>query len=259
MSARVWNRIALTAALLVWGAASQAQTTGAAGGQTLPQVRPAPVTGRVAADPAAVALRPAAQQPATSTARQVPPPANLNEPLLAPESEQVKARPTSSEAPHTRKPVATETSPTPSRQHVDHTRGVKKTSETQPRPHERKVKGKPHHAAQKASSVAPQGEHHQGDKGDKRSKRGAALKGHRADRATSVSARQGRTSARHAMKTHKASSPSGTKNASRLAAHKPAAAKQAHASSKVHHAHAAAAKASAPVAKKPVRHKHPSA
>lgn len=53
-------------------------------GRAQPRRRPPPVSGRISDDPAAVALRPHLA-PAVSTARQVPPPANLNEPLLLPD------------------------------------------------------------------------------------------------------------------------------------------------------------------------------
>lgn len=298
MSVRVWKRIALTAALLVWGAASQAQTAGATAGGSMggqgavPQVRPAPVTGRVAADPAAVALRPAGQAPLTSTARQVPPPVNPNEPLLTPESEQVRAV---SGARHAqRAPVAgLEAAPpvtTPTRQHVDRTRGVKKEGETQPRPHERKTKGRPHHAGQKASSVEPKDERHKGGNGVKRggasSSHGqhvgqpaghhvapdAVAARHRLKKpaapgklgASSTEGSEARV-ARHDKKRLMArGTQAGTHNGALQAhpARTSAHVKQANSASltkKTHHAHAAAARASAPVAKKPVRHKQPSA
>ena len=302
MSVRVWKRIALTAALLVWGAASQAQTAGGtpvgvAGGQgAVPQVRPAPVTGRVAADPAAVALRPAAQQPVTSTAKQVPPPTNPNEPLLAPESEQVKAPGKAPSA--TRHAQRTESAQlsqelaapaaTPRRQHVDRTQGVKKTGETQPRPHERKTKGKPHHPGQKASSVEPKDARHKGSKGV--GTRGGAAQGHHVGQAAGQHVAPDAVAARHRLKKPVASGKPGASTAvgaegrvarrkhKPLATHgaqagtragaqqaqapqvkKPAHLKQANTARTPRHAHAAAAKASAPVAKKPVRHKHPSA
>jgi len=314
MSVRVWKRIALTAALLVWGAASQAQTTsGVTGGaardasggpgalpQTLPQVRPAPVTGRVATDPAAVALRPAGQQPLTSTARQVPPPVNPNEPLLTPESEQVKAPAASGRA--TRQAPRAEhaqqsqeaTAPvaTPPKQHVDRTRGVRKTNETQPRPHERKTKGKPHHAGQKASSVEPKDARHKGSKGA--GTRGGAPRGQAAGQAAGQHvAPDAAVATKHRLKKPAASGKQGASTsvgtAGRVARHhkqpvtthgmhagtpaagtqagtqpphqvsKPAHLKQVTAASKTRHAHAAAAKASAPVAKKPVRRQHPHA
>lgn len=315
MTVRVWKTIALTAALLVWGAASQAQTTGGgtgavAGGATagqgaVPQVRPAPVTGRVAADPAAVALRPAGQQPLTSTAKQVPPPANPNEPLLAPESEQVKAPAASGRATRQaqRSPQSPQAQPsqeatapvaTPARQHVDRTRGVKKTNETQPRPHERKTKGKPHHPGQKASSVEPKDARHKGGKNGKGAgARGGAPQGPHVSQAAGQHAAPDAAAAKHRLKKPAASGKLGASTAvgteGRVARHhkkplatrgtkagtqaagtqagaqqphqlsKPAHLKQATAASKTQHAHAAAAKASAPVAKKPVRHKHPSA
>ncbi|MBI2733231.1 MAG: hypothetical protein HYX44_08005 [Aquabacterium sp.] len=262
MSLRLWNNVALTAALMVWGLSAHAQATGVAGGQgAVPQVRPAPVTGRVATDPAAVALRPAAQAPLTSTARQVPPPANLNEPLLKPEAEQVKA--VSSSARHEpRASVAAQdpTTPatTPTRPHVDRTHGVKKTSETQPRPHERKTKGKPHHAGQKASSAAPKDGRHPGGKG---AKRGGATHGqHAATSATPQVKMAGSPAKRLAARAegHGTRTPE-----KRTAAHAHQTGKLAHvkqpgSATKAPHAHAAAP-ASAPVAKKPVRHKHPHA
>lgn len=275
MTVRVWKTMALTTALLVWGATSQAQsTTGAAGGATaggagsgksgqgaVPQVRPAPVTGRVAADPAAVALRPAAQQPLTSTARQVPPPANPNEPLLTPESEQVRATSSARQAQRTQagqsSPAATAPETAPARQHVDRTRGVKKTNETQPRPHERKTKGKPHHASQKASSVEPKDERRRvGKRGSlapgKPGKHAAAASPQHAKPTGTVAPRHMKPSAAHKVAGQRAH------HSKQIAAH----GKQAGTSSKARHAqrtHEAAAKASAPVAKKPVRHPHPSA
>lgn len=296
MSVRVWKRIALTAALLVWGAASQAQTTkGSAAGVgvspsptsgqgAVPQVRPAPVTGRVAPDPTAVALRPAAQQPVTSSARQVPPPANPNEPLLMPESEQVKAAPSARHAQHA--PVAGQEAAapvtTPARQHMDRTRGVKKTNETQPRPHERRVKGKPHHAGQKASSVEPKDErHHGGKRGSlapgkpgKSGRHVAALSPQHAQPAGGAAPHHVKRAGTHKA-VHKAATqagerqggaqhPSSVAHGQRAGAPRPHAGQPAHVkhagtSGKARHAHAAAAKASAPVAKKPVHHKHRSA
>lgn len=264
MSLRVWNNVALTAALMVWGLSAHAQATGVVAGQgAVPQVRPAPVTGRVATDPAAVALRPAAQAPLTSTARQVPPPANLDEPLLKPEAEPVKV--VSSGVRHeSRASVAAQdptvpTTPatTPTRPHVDRTHGVKKTSETQPRPHERKTKGKPHHASQKASSVAPKDGRHPGGKG---AKRGGTTHGqHAATSATPQVKHPGASAKRLAARAEGHSTRTSQKRAATHARQtsKPAHVKQAGSAAKAPRTHAAAA--SAPVAKKPVRHKHPHA
>lgn len=239
MSVRVWKRIMLTTALLVWGAASQAQMTG---GQPL----------------------------LTSTARQVPPPADPNEPLLAPEPEQVEAPAASRRAtrhaqrtPHAQSsqeaaaPVATRPRP-----HVDRTRGVKRSNETQPRQHERKTKGKPHHPGQKASSVEPKDERRQGGK------RGAPLQGKQASANAGQHAAKSTKAAKQRMKAGTSSSKMAPKATEGHVAHhtKPAHQvgqavhlKRANSASKTRHAHTAAAKASAPVAKKPVRHKHPSA
>lgn len=314
MSVRVWKTIALTTALLVWGAAGQAQTTsGVTGGvardasggqgtlpQTLPQVRPAPVTGRVTTDPAAVALRPAGQQPLTSTARQVPPPANPNEPLLAPESEQVTAPAASGRATRQAQrtqqaqqsqdaaaPVATRPRP-----HVDRTRGVKKTNETQPRPHERKTKGKPHHPGQKASPVEPKDARHKGSKGAGTTRHGAP-QGQAVGQAAGQHVAPDAVATRHRLKKPASSGKQGASTSAgkvgRVARHhkkplttrgmpagapaagtqagaqqphqvsKPAHLKRATSASKTRHAHTAAGKASAPVAKKPVRRQHPHA
>lgn len=285
MTVRVWKTMALTTALLVLGATGQAQsTTGAAGGTTagvagsgksgqgaVPQVRPAPVTGRVAADPAAVALRPAAQQPLTSTARQVPPPANPNEPLLTPESEQVKAPSSVRHAQRSQSGQGQEAAvpeATPTRPHVDRTHGVKKTNETPARPHARKTKGKPHHASQKASSVEPRDERRHGGK------RGSQAPGKPVKQAAPIAGQQravpGRAAIRHKPRHHtkpEASHKAAARAAEgQLHAHHPnqttAHGKQAGTSSKAQraqHVHEAAARASAPVAKKPVRHQHPSA
>lgn len=310
MTVRAWKTMALTTALLVWGATGQAQSTaGGAGGApdgaagagkggqgTVPQVRPAPVTGRVAADPAAVALRPAAQPPLTSTARQVPPPANPNEPLLAPDAEPVKApagaRPAAPRTQAGRGQTALAPEAAPTRPHVDRTRGVKKTSETPPRPHERKPKGKPHHAGQKASSVEPKDARHPGGKGgpggNGAGTRGRAPQGQHVGQAARQHAAPDAVATPHRLKKPVGSAKQGASTsvgaARRVARHnkkplttrgthagaqagapqthplsKPAHLKQASASSKPRHAHAAAAQASAAVAKKPVRHKHPSA
>lgn len=249
MTVRVWKTMALTTALLVWAATSQAQSTAGApaagqGGQgALPQVRPAAISGRVTVDPAAVALHPA-ESPIMSTARQVPPPANLDEPLLAPESEQVKrassgVRRVSRDASGQRQ----ETSPpeaAPTRPHVNRTRGVKKSNETQPRPHERKPKGKPHHGGQKASSVEPQ---------DKDERRHGGKRGGVAPAKLTPHTAEGRR-VPHPNRPVAQGKPV---KAAQPQARKPAAMKRAR------HARAAAAAPSAPVAKKPVRHQHPSA
>lgn len=290
MSVRVWKRIALTAALLAWGAASQAQTTkGSTAGASVsptsgqgavPQVRPAPVTGRVAPDPAAVALRPVAQQPVTSSARQVPPPANPNEPLLMPESEQVTAAPRARHTQHA--PIAGQEAAAPvappARQHVDRTQGVKKTNETQPRPHERKVKGKPHHAGQKASSVEPKdARHHGGKRGSlapgKPGRHGAAASPQHAQPAGTAAPRHVKRAGTHQVASQAGQRQGGGRHPSSVVHGKQAGASRPHAGQPPHvkqastkgrahhaqHAHETAAKASVPVAKKPVRHKHPSA
>lgn len=274
MTVGVWKTMALTAALLVWGADSHAQTTTG----SLPAVRPAPVTGRVAPDPAAVALRPAAQGPATSTARQVPAPANLNEPLLPTEAAPVKV----SDSPRrverrtgegelqqgsprhgvqgaAKQQEVTPPVVAPTHPHVDRTHGVKKTSETRPRPHERKVKGKPHHAGQGASSVEPKDDRRKG------SKRGSQQLGHSAGAAAPAASSAHTVTAtgrRHAHGVKKGSPAH--EQAVRAGSLKRHTAQHASrqgaplAKATTHHAHAAAPKASAPVAKKPVRRVHPS-
>jgi hypothetical protein len=77
------KHVALAVGLMLVGVSSQAEPVSS----KLP-ARPAPVSGRISNDPAAVALRPAAAMPvvATSTARQVPPPSNPNEPLFKDEA-----------------------------------------------------------------------------------------------------------------------------------------------------------------------------
>lgn len=182
MTVHVVKKIALATLLVAWGASSPAQTTsqgaGSSGqGTVSAQTRPAPVSGKIGSDPAAVALRPAkAVAPAqvTSTATQVPPPANPNEPLLLPVSEAPGAGTTAGTSTGARAGVsvgATSASGaagakgTPRRQvaealphaqptpHVDHTEGVKKSRQTKPRKHADKTTGKPHHPQGKASSV----------------------------------------------------------------------------------------------------------
>lgn len=261
MSVRVWSNVALTAALVVWGLSAHAQATSVAGGQgAVPQVRPAPVTGRVATDPAAVALRPAAQAPATSTARQVPPPANLNEPLLKPEAEQVKTA-SSSVRSEPRASVSaqepTKSATSSPRPHVDRTHGVKKSNETQPRPHGRKTKGKPHHAGQKASSVEPKDGRHPGGKG---AKRGAALHDqHAAANAEGHGTRtpQKRAATQAATTGTRAAAPH-VRQTGKQTHVKQAPVKQPGSVTKALHAHAAASTV-APLSKKPARHKRPHA
>lgn len=240
MTAQVWKTIALSAALLVWSAAGQAQmTSGSTNGQgAVAQIRPAPVAGRVGADPAAVALRPAGLQPVTSTAKQVPPPANPNEPLLTPESEQEKAA--ASRPVQRVEPVTTQPSP-----HMDHTRGVKKSSQTAPRQHVQKTKGKPHHAVQKASSVEPMGGHKGGKRGDKLGAHARHVGQHATAKSSPSSKMMGKDKATvRPVAHHKSRAVAGQHTG-----------KQAHARKLTH----VKPVASAPVAKKPIHHKHPNA
>jgi hypothetical protein len=113
------KNIALAVSLLVIGGASLAQPVPPAAPK-LP-TRPAPVSGKVAIDPAAVALHPAPAVPAvaTSTARQVAPPANPNEPLLKPEAEPSS---TQHATPHTAPPAPSAAQGKP---HLDRTEGKK--------------------------------------------------------------------------------------------------------------------------------------
>lgn len=163
--------LALAVLLTAWLVPGHAQSNGlgtnTGKGATLPQTRPAPVSGRIGSDPAAVALRPAhtgntvGTTSRTSTATQVPPPANPNEPLLLPGSE----TPSASTAAPAHTPTTTPTT-TPTRQksdaastsvrhkpHVDRTKGVKRPRQTTAHQHVDKTKGKLHHAPA-SSSVA---------------------------------------------------------------------------------------------------------
>lgn len=155
MNAHVWTKMAMASALMVWGMTAQAQTSSSGGvsagqGVAAPQTRPAPVTGKVGSDPAAVALRPAAQAPVTSKATQVAPPANPNEPLFSPAAETPARAATvvsTTATPKTAEPVIQQRKP-----HVDRTEGVRKPSKTAPQAHDKKVQGKPLHARKGAAS-----------------------------------------------------------------------------------------------------------
>lgn len=231
MTVHVVKKIVLATLLVAWGASSPAQTGSGVSGQgtASAQTRPAPVSGKIGSDPAAVALRPAkAVAPAqvTSTATQVPPPANPNEPLLLPGSESPGAGTTAGNATGARAGVsvgatsasgATGAKGTPRRQvaeasphaqpkpHVDHTEGVKKSRQTKPHKHADKITGKPHHPQGKASSV-------NGDKdGKKGGKKAAArdpahgqhLVGSKADKSAGHQKRTAKTStAKHGAQAH---------------------------------------------------------
>jgi hypothetical protein len=97
--------------------------------------RPAPVSGRIGSDPAAVALHPAAPAPVptVSTAMPVAPPKHLNEPLLSP----VVPEPSAYMKPE---PVARK------QLHVDRTKGTKKPSKVPGKKRDKKAAGKPHGA-----------------------------------------------------------------------------------------------------------------
>ena len=136
------KNIALAVGLLVIGSAGYAQPVPQSVPTTAPKLptRPAPVSGKVAMDPVAVALRPATATPvvATSTARQVPPPSNPNEPLLKPEAEHAGA-------PHPAPAVAPSLAPSAAqgKPHADHTEGKKLPAATTGR---KKVSKLPGHA-----------------------------------------------------------------------------------------------------------------
>ncbi|HEX5358160.1 MAG TPA: hypothetical protein VFW93_18300 [Aquabacterium sp.] len=168
MNTRVWTKMALASALLVGGVVAQAQTSsgsvGTAGqGGVGQQTRPAPVTGKVGNDPAAVALRPAAQAPApvTSKATQVAPPANPNEPLFSSAAE-TPARAVAATSPSAPKPAAD--SAKRRLPHTDRTEGVKKPGKTSPQPHDKKVSGKPRQTAKGASKETGKDESAKGSK-----------------------------------------------------------------------------------------------
>lgn len=142
MSVRpVWTQLALALACSVWGTSGLAQGLGAGKPAQQPQARPAPVGGQIGSDPAAVALRPASTQ-RTSTAVQVPAPANASEPLLPPPGQTPAAQ-------QHAQPVDTAGAPTPSSQHPERTQGVKKPRKTEPQKLAGKTTGKPRHSAGK--------------------------------------------------------------------------------------------------------------
>ncbi|TAK96609.1 MAG: hypothetical protein EPO09_05720 [Aquabacterium sp.] len=158
MNAHVWTRMAMASALMVWSMSGQAQQTVSGGssgqGAIVQQTRPAPVSGKVGSDPAAVALRPAAQAPVTSKATQVAPPANPNEPLFSPSAETPARVAATTATPPA--PVKTTEPVTPQRKpHVEHTKGVKKPGKTEPQAHDKKVNGKPRHGSK--GSEQPEG------------------------------------------------------------------------------------------------------
>jgi hypothetical protein len=147
------HRGALAIGLMVAGVASQAQPVS----PKLP-TRPAPVSGKIGADPAAVALRPAGATPAvaTSTARQVAPPANPNEPLF--KEEAVAAHMVSTSAATGTAPAAVQasngspkvaapahaSSAVQGKPHVEHTAGKKLNEATTGRKKTSKAAGHEH-------------------------------------------------------------------------------------------------------------------
>lgn len=155
MNAHVWTKMAMASALMIWGMTAQAQTSSSGGvpagqGVAAPQTRPAPVSGKVGTDPAAVALRPAAQAAGMSKATQVAPPANPNEPLFSPAAEtpaRAAAVVSTTATPKATEPVIQQRKP-----HVDRTEGVKKPSKTAPQARDKKVQGKPLHARKGAAT-----------------------------------------------------------------------------------------------------------
>lgn len=225
MTVHVVRKIALATLLVVWGASSPAQTTslgtGASGqGAASVQTRPAPVSGKIGSDPAAVALRPAkAPAQVTSTATQVPPPANPNEPLLLPASELPAAGTTAgattgaktgamnaaggaSAASGRQHRPATEAVPhVQPMPHLDHTEGVKKSRQTKPHKHADKTIGKPHRPEGKASSA-------DGKKGGKKAAtrdpaHGPHLVGSKADKPAGHKKLRAKTSeAKHGAQAH---------------------------------------------------------
>lgn len=181
MKAQVWTKMAMASALMMWGMTTQAQITsgGVSAGQGVAanQTRPAPVSGKVGSDPAAVALRPAAQAPVTSKATQVAPPANPNEPLFLPAAETPARAATVSHAasPKTAEPLGQQRKP-----HVDRTEGVKKPGKTAPQAHDKKkAHGKPRHARKGAASNTDASQHDgagkDAHKGKKKADKSAAL------------------------------------------------------------------------------------
>lgn len=132
------KNIALATALLVSAAGSQAQQNGVSADpgrpRSMDQTRPAPVSGRVGTDPAAVALHPQAATPnvtPTSTARPVPVPANANDPLLTPAEASLHA-PQGASSAH-------------GEPHQDHTAGKKKVHKVAGKKTEKRSTGR-HHA-----------------------------------------------------------------------------------------------------------------
>lgn len=267
MNAHVWTRMALASALLVWGMSGQAQTSsagmGAGQGAATPQTRPAPVSGKVGNDPAAVALRPATAAPLTSKATQVAPPANPNEPLFSPAAETPARVAPASTAPATPKPA--EAAAQQRKPHTDRTEGVKKQSKTAPQAHEQKVRGKPRHAGSKAAGKnavpdeAAKDAHHKGKKkGDKHaaaSRVKTTAKAHDQAQPQVASSHAGKSVGKHAVaaKQHAKPSRAQAPSASALATTGKHAS-PAHAAPKDTKAHkgqhGAATKASAPLAKR---------
>lgn len=279
MNAHVWTKMAMASALMVWGMTALAQTSSSGGvsvgqGVAAPQTRPAPVTGKVGSDPAAVALRPAAQAPGTSKATQVAPPANPNEPLFSPAAEtpaRAAAVVSTTATPKTTEPVIQQRKP-----HVDRTEGVKKPSKTAPQAHDKKVQGKPLHARKGAASNnkdAGQNDSTGKDahKGKKKADKSAAVhqlgKGKHAaspkvqakaaqsqrgsHASTAVAASTGKGGAKHSHAARATAASSHTGSVAHQAAHM-AAPKAAHKKAADHAAakSTVAAKASAPVAGK---------
>lgn len=264
----------MASALMVWGMSVQAQTSG--GGMAVgqgaigQQTRPAPVSGKVGSDPAAVALRPAAAAPVTSKATQVAPPANPNEPLFSSAAE-TPARATAT-------PPATQPTPLKNAEpvtqqrkpHVDRTKGVKKPGKTEPQAHDKKASGKPRHGGGKSATPPESGGRdaapHQGKKkGDKHavvSRVKTAAKVHEQAQPAVASSHAGKSAGKHvatakpqAKPSHRQVSATALATAGKHASPAHAAHKDKVASSvSRQHAMAAkspvAAKASAPTAKR---------
>lgn len=119
------KKLALAASLLSSVAGSQAQQAGGTAPPTVP-TRPAPVSGRVVVEPAPAAPR----MQAISTARAVPPPADVNEPFLTPAEAALHAPPGASSS----HPV----------KHRDHTVGKKKVAQSEGKKKSSKRSGKRH-------------------------------------------------------------------------------------------------------------------
>jgi|GEM_PF-4255358 len=207
------NIIALAAvSLLLIGAVAHAQPVPPSAPK-LP-TRPAPVSGKVALDPAAVALHPVTTTPAlaTSTARQVPPPANPNEPLLKPELEQAAA---------TAHPASSAAQGKP---HIDHTQGQKLT---ETRKGKKKVGKAPGHVHTEKTGAG-----HSKKKGSKGKAENVALaaakahapkgqigKGHHAGHRTKAGTSAPTVSEAHELKSHAHTKRTAPKKAHKVGTH----------------------------------------